>query len=249
MLAFFVTSASRRRLLELLWRHAESGSVTQLARRARISFATAYRELQRMQSFGLVDVRVESNVEVFSAAAKHPEADAIRRLVAAPSSAPSPQDKTANVVRGRAVTLGAPLVVAAKPVDDEQREEALVDAVKLAHRDATLARALPIAIAAQWTQLDRVRLKAVATRSKEKHALGFFLALTSVLADDESLERSSAGFRDYRRRGLRPFFASPTTRTSHALFERRTPAIAREWGYLMDITLADFRATFAKHVS
>lgn len=76
----------------------------------------------------------------------------------------------------------------------EQREEALVDAVRLARRDVTLARVLPVALSKQWKTLDRNRLKKAAVRAREKHAVGFFLALTAELENNPVNQRSSRVF-------------------------------------------------------
>ena len=249
MLGYLVASAGRRRLLELLWRHGAAGSASQLAKRARVPFASAYRELQRMKDFGLVTVRVEAGHEVYAAAHAHPDAELLRRLVASkPDSAP-PEDDDAAVVRGRARSLGAPLAVPPRPVSPDGREEALVEAVRLARRDATLARVLPVALARQWKTLHHERLKDVAVRSRAKHALGFFLALTAELSGDKALRQSAETFRDHRVTSLRLFFTLPSARASRDLAERRTPRLAREWGYLMDLDLASFKSAFAKHAA
>ena len=250
MLPYLVTSASRRRLLELLWRYGASGSASQLAKRVRVPFATAYRELKLMRDFNLVAVRVEDGREVYSAANDHPDAELLRRLVTTkPSTSVAPDDPSSAVVRGRVRSLGAPLAVSPQAVHPDEREAALVDAVRLARRDATLARALPVALAEQWQTLDRDRLKTAAVRSREKHALGFFLSLTAELLGNTSLREWAAGFRDYRVKSLRPFFTLPSARAARDLAERRTPPVAREWGYLMDLDLESFKSLFDKHMS
>jgi len=234
-------------MLELLWRHGAAGSASDLAKQARVSFSSAYRELTLMKEFGLVAVRVEDGREVYSAATDHRDAELLRRLVESrPSSAP-PDDPACAAVRRRVRALGAPLAVPAEPVPEDQREEALVDAVRLARRDATLARVLPVALAAQWKTLDRDRLERSAVRAKEKHTVGFFLALTAELLGDRVLRGWAARFRDHRVKTLRPFFALPSARMGKDLVERRTPQLAREWGYSMDLSLDSFQSAFAKH--
>jgi hypothetical protein len=249
MLAYLVPSPTRRRLLELLWRHDASGNVSQLAKRAHVPFANAYRELKLMNDFGLVSVRVDNGQEVYSAANDHQDAELLRRLVATRSTNVAPDDHESSVVRGRVRTLGAPLAVSPEPVELEQREDALVDAVRLARRDVTLARVLPVALSMQWKTLDRNRLKRAAVRAREKHALGFFLALTAELEDNDLLRRWAEGFRDHRVTSLRPFFTLPSARASRDLADRRTPQLAREWGYLMDLDLESFKSAFDKHAS
>jgi DNA-binding transcriptional ArsR family regulator len=249
MLAYLVSSRSRRRLLELLWQHDASGSVSELAKRARVAFASAYRELKLMEDFGLVTVRVESGREVYAAANDHRDAALLRSLVAARPSSAAPDDDAASTVRRRVRSLGAPLPVPPAPVLPEEREQVLVEAVRLARRDATLARVLPVVLAAQFDKLDRNRLEAAAVRAHEKHALGFFLALTAELQGNSAMREWAAGFRDHRVKGPRPFFALPSARSARNLAVRRTPQVAREWGYLMDLDLDAFRSAFDKHVA
>lgn len=100
-----------------------------------------------------------------------------------------------------------------------------------------------------WQQrghLDRARLHDRAQRARQKHAVGFYLALTAELAGDGSLADWAETLRDHRARGERPFFDLPSARTSRELAERRTPAVARRWRYLMDLDLASFQSTFDK---
>src|SRR5215510_2273582 len=115
MLTYLVTSPTRRRLLEVLWRHGASGNASQLAKRARVPFANAYRELKLMRDFGLVSVRVDDSQEVYAAANDHQDAELLRRLVATKPINVAPDDDVSFVVRGRVRTLGAPLAVSPQP--------------------------------------------------------------------------------------------------------------------------------------
>ena len=244
MLTYLVTSATRRRLLELLWRHDASGSATDLAKRAHLSFGAVYRELQAMKRNGLASAAVVDGREVYRAAGEHPDADLVRRLVTAKSSAPMPED--ADLTRRRARALGAPLAVHPQRVEPADRELAIVDAVHLARRDATLARVMPVALWRQRDALDRPRLRRHARAAHESHATGFMLALTSELSGDASLDTWAEELRDHRARGTRPFFELPATRSARQQAERRTPAVARRWGYLLDLDLASFQSAFDK---
>jgi hypothetical protein len=249
MLAYLVTSKARRRLLELLWLHDASGSASELARRARVGFSTAYRELKAMESFGLVAVRGDGGREIYAAASDHPAADLLRQLVATKPSSAAPRDEEAELVRRRARALGAPLPVVPAPVADSEREQVVVDAVRLARRDATFARVMPVMLWNQRDRLDRQRLRARALLAHERHALGFLVALTAELAGDPKLRAWSERLRDHRARGTRPFFALAAARGSEVLAKRRTPPVARRWGYSMDLDLDSFRVAFDKHVS
>jgi hypothetical protein len=249
MLAYLVTSAARRRLLELLWRHDVVGSASALAKQAHVGFATAYRELKRLEEFGLVSTRVVDGREEYFVAADHPDADLFRRLVTTQPAAKAPTTVEAERTRGGLRALGAPLSAPPSHVADSDREQVLVDAVHLAHRDATLARVLPVALWHQWTSLNHARLEERAHCAREKHSLGFVIALTSRLSGDPALETWAERLRDHRVTGLRSFFELPSARSTRALAERRTPAVAREWGFLMDLDYDSFKSTFEKSTS
>lgn len=244
MLAFLVTSAVRRRLLELLWAYGATGTASELARRARVSFAAAYRELKRMASFGLVETRIVDGREVYLPATGHPDADLMRGVVQARVGGLPPADAAAHAVRRRACALGAPLPVEPDPSAELDREQAVVDAVALARRDATLARVLPVMLWLQRDHLDREQLEIRARAARQKHVLGFLLHLTAELARDRSLRTWAQSLRDRRARGTRRFFTLPGV--TGAREPRRTPAIARHWGFTLDLDLEAFRTQFDK---
>jgi hypothetical protein len=201
-----------------------------------------------MESFGLVAVRGEGGREVYAAAKDQPEANLLRLLVASKPSTAGPRGSEAERVRRRARALGAPLPVPPEPVPEAEREQAVVDAVRLARRDATFARVMPVMLWTLGDKVDRERLQATAIRGHEKHALGFLVALTAELAGDKALRAWSERLRDHRARGVRPFFALASARGAHALAEPRTPQVARDWGFSMDLDLDSFRTAFDKHM-
>jgi hypothetical protein len=246
VLGYLVTSATRRRLLELLWRHDASGSVSELAKRIDLSYAGTYRELQEMVRQGLATTQINGGAEVYVAASDHPDADLMRRLV---SSSPRAADRNRvnnAVIRRRLRGLGAPLPDVPEQVDPEQREDVLVAGVGLAHADPTIARVLPFAFWRTRTEIDLDRLEAAARVAHEKQAVGFFLALTSELGGDRKLARWAERMRDGRVSRPRHFFQLPSTREGDRTAARRTPALARQWGFLMDLELDAFRSQFEK---
>jgi DNA-binding transcriptional ArsR family regulator len=83
LLSYLVTSRTRRELLLLLWHDRAEGSVSALARRGRVSFAAAYRELGAMRTAGLARSRREGAATVYRANADSPHAGILRRLLAA----------------------------------------------------------------------------------------------------------------------------------------------------------------------
>jgi hypothetical protein len=144
--------------------------------------------------------------------------------------------------------LGAPL---AGPAERNRRlpaEEVLADGLVLAHHSPTVARVLPVAFWRQRDKLDYERLERAATQRDERQALGFYLELTGQLGGDRRLVRRARGLRDRRRTALRPFFSAGRRSFARAAAQEKSPALARRWGFLMNMELESFATAFHKHV-
>lgn len=126
-------------------------------------------------------------------------------------------------------------------------EEVLADAVALSHRDAAVARVLPLVLWRHRDTLDHDALVRQVSARNERQALGFFLELTGSLGRDSRLRARARRLRDRRRTRARPFFERAPGRRELALARARTPALARRWGYLMNMGLDSFAAAFEKH--
>ena len=246
MLDFLVTSRSRRRLLQLLWTGNESGSVKELAERAGVGFASAWRELRAMQAIALVVSSREGAAEVFAANTSHPLADALRSIVVAPART-AINDRADRRTRSALRALGAPLLegAARRPVGDV--EETIVRGVQLAHHDPAVARSMPVCLYRQRNALRPALLEHWARQLGEKRSLGFFCDLTSALSKDPRFVEWAAGLRDRRCVAQRDFFPS----TSRSLLARQaadlnTPAAARRWGLRMNLGMDAFTSTFEK---
>lgn len=247
MLTYLVTSSTRRRLLELLWRSRLEGNTRDLAKAAGLSYAGAYRELQQMVRHGLATRTIQNGEERYAAAFDHPDADLLQRLVAAPLRRARVTSDD-GVTRGQLRALGAPLPDDERPVLENELEGVLVSGVELARRDATVARVLPIVFWRVRDTIDRERLEGLARARKQKHAVGLFLALAARLGKDARVARWSEQLRDHRVSALRPFFEIPSTRAADRTAERRTPELARRWGFAMSLQLDDFQSQFDKFV-
>ena len=243
MLNYLVTSRTRRTLLDLLWRQERSGTVAELARLAEVAFAGAHRELQAMEEAGLAK-RFEG--QLFRANREHPMARTLTALLAGTveQTRNNAYVSKANRVREELAALGAPLAVRDTRNPDRSPEEVLVDGVRLARSDASVARALPVVLAHR--NYDLSALLHVARKANEKHSLGFFLELAGQLNADTDLVDAAASLKDRRRTRSRPFFPLRSD-LEHALAEKRTPELARRWGWLMNMGLDSFENTFAKH--
>ena len=145
--------------------------------------------------------------------------------------------------------LGAPLYGSTSVQADEVPgpERVLAEALPLARQDATVARALPVALHRTRVRLDFPLLRRLAKERGQGRALGFFLELTSELSGDKDFAREArplaAGLR--RRKRSSQFFPvrSPSERR---LAELKTPPAARRWGFRMNMSADSFASMFRK---
>ena len=105
-----------------------------------------------------------------------------------------------------------------------------------------------VAIWRQRDKLDYERLERAATQRDERQALGFYLELTGQLGGDRRLVRRARDLRDGRRTALRPFFSAGRRSFARAAAQEKSPALARRWGFLMNMELESFATAFRKHV-
>lgn len=243
MLEYLVPSKVRRRLLLLLWGDKARGSVSELAARADVAFAGAHAELRAMQSAQLVRSEHDGRKEVFEANFDHPEAAALRALVAAQTSLDEiPAAENDERVRAGLVALGAPLRgVAATNVSVAERMSVLAQGVELARRDPTVARTLPLCFWRLRDQLDAKELESAMNRAEDKHALAFFLELTSELGGDRRLLGLAENLRDKRLTSVRDFFQLGSRERSVRAFP-----LAEKWGFKMNMALDSFQSLFDK---
>ena len=249
LLSYLVTSRARRRLLRLLWAEGAAGSVSDLARTAGLSFASAHRELAAMRAEGLARAERTGAALVYRAHDAYGQAGLVRRLLGGEAVGPGrPPFADGERVRGWLAAVGAPLL-AGRPSKGRRPplEDVVAQGLAVSHHDATVARVLPIVLWRHRDRLDHDRLVDAATRWNERQALGFFLELTGLLGGDRRMASLSERLRDRRRTRPRPFFARAQGRMALALARRRTPALARRWGYLMNMDLDSFASAFGKH--
>lgn len=242
MLQYLVKSKTRRRLLSLLWGEKVSGSVGELAEQAGVAFASAHAELKAMQNAGLVESRQEGGREVFRANLARPEAALLQGLVASDAGRPVASAVGDEALKRKLKALGAPLRgVSPLAVAPEGQLETLVQAVGLARRDPVVARSLPLCF---WKLRDSLTprvLTELRLRVEDKHALGFFLDLTSQLGGDPRLSVLAEMLHDRRVKTPREFFQNMRRPDSAPAFP-----LAAKWGFLMTMDLDSFRNLFNK---
>lgn len=242
-----VKGRARRELFRLLWGRSAAGSVSDLSRLANVTFSAAYRELDAMRTAGLAHVERHGTELVYSAEPDYHHAELLRQLASA--SGNTETEKRAHLdeqVRSWLASLGAPLGSAETKGPVPSPEQVVGEALSLSHRDATVARVLPLVLWRQRDQLDFDRLLHEATRRDERQALGYFLELAGRLGDQPRLVEAAAALRDKRRKRVRMFFAGPHGPRALAATRRNTPKEALRWGYLMNMGMDSFRSTFDK---
>jgi hypothetical protein len=245
VLDYLVTSRARRQLLRRLWADGARGSVSALARAAGVSFAAAHRELEAMRAADLAVAERHGVATVYRANLAHPQAGVLTALTAAP---PVHGRADEQELRGQLAALGAPLGGPAPRSRHLSAEEVLAQGLVLAHHRPTVARVLPVAFWRQREKLDYESLEQAATQRDERQALGFYLELTGQLGGDRRLVRRASGLRDGRRTALRPFFSAGRGPLALAAAREKSPALARRWGFLMNMELESFATAFRKHV-
>jgi DNA-binding transcriptional ArsR family regulator len=250
LLSYLVPSRTRRELLRLLWAERRSGSVSALARQAGLSFAAAHRELEDMRAAGVAEREREGNRLVYRAHAGHGQASLLRdmaRLAAHAEVTPPRDEAHTDTVRGWLRDLGAPLGAPPSSKQAPSVETAVAEGLVLSHQNSTVARVLPLVLWRQREKLDLQQLVREATRRDERETLGFYLDLTSRLGRYPRFAEASRALRDRRRTRVRLFFAKPHGPYDLALARKNTPAVARRWGYLMNMGVDSFAAAFTKH--
>ena len=182
--------------------------------------------------------------EVFFANANHPEASALRALVASEVARPAPPTADDELTKRQLVALGAPLR-GADPVavEDADRVTVLAKGMSLARRDPVVARALPLCVWRSREFLTARDLVEVLPAPADRHVAGFFLELTSELGNDRRLLGVAESLRDRRMTAVQPFFQVPTTSRHPAT---RSFPLAEKWGFSMNVDLAAFRSLFEK---
>ena len=143
-------------------------------------------------------------------------------------------------------SLGAPVRAETAPASHVVPEETVAQGLRLTHRDPTLARVYPVLLARNRDRLNLERLKHRACALKEKQTLGFFLDLTGELARDKRFRAFAQTLRDRRVRRVRDFFEGPHGKYSQDLANRRTPQLARDWHFRMDMDMENFRNMYTK---
>jgi hypothetical protein len=184
---------------------------------------------------------------MYRADTDHPQVRLLREFAKASAETRSElRTRDDDQVRSWLAAAGAPLSSPRPKTPPPDLEAALAEALALSHRDATVARVLPLVLWRQRSRLDLERLVHEASHRDERSALGYFLELAGQLGGDPALVEAARRLHDRRRTKARPFFAGPLGPRAAAAARRNTPKEALRWGYLTNMGLDSFRAMFEK---
>ncbi len=243
---YLVTSTTRRRLLELLWRDGFRATAQQLALLGNLSFATVHGELQVMLEVGLVSRTKAGRGWAYEANRRYRDAKLMLALVGGrvPVSVQMSRDELADAL----AELGAPILApggGASP-SSLSAERVLSLAVKAAHDDASIARVLPFTLARNAQRLDFARLAFFCRELDEARALGMFLDLGAALSGQRKMSKVAAGLRDGRVSRSDDFFTRATSAADRELAELNSPPQAKRWKFRMNMPLDMFATLFEK---
>ena len=224
------------------------GSIHALAKQHQLSYSSAHTELKRLERASLARSKVAGNSLVFEANKDHRLAAALEALVRASAvSVPTQETRYQPLqVMANLTSLGVPLRAEATPTAAMLPEEAVAQGLRLTHCHPTLARAYPVLLARNRNRLNLELLRQRAFALKEKQTLGFFLDLTGTLANDPRLRSFAQTLKDRRIRRVRDFFEGPHGKYSQYLANQRTPQLANDWHFRMDMDMDNFRQFYSK---
>jgi DNA-binding transcriptional ArsR family regulator len=220
-------SKARRAVVETLFSgRLLQASVSELARRAGLTPRAVAVEIQNLEEVGLVEVEAIGSAHVVR-----------------PNEDTDPADRK---VRRSLAAYGAPLL-GEEPRAFYSLVEALLRGLRLARKDATVLRVLPVVLAKHAQELDWTDLKERARGMNLRAELGMLLDLTGTVAGLSELRTQADDLADGRRKRQR-FFPEVASSYERKLAEQRSPESATRWHFAMNMTEDSFRVMVRKHV-
>ncbi len=113
-------------------------------------------------------------------------------------------------------------------------------------RDPGFLRVLPVVVARHAAHLNFERLRSLAVARGLRAELGMVLDLTADVAGLPELRRQAAPLEDGRRRRDR-FLPDSMGDREQELARRRSPAAARRWHFLVNVTEESLKDVVRKH--
>lgn len=124
--------------------------------------------------------------------------------------------------------------------------ETLLRGLTEALRDGTLLRVLPVVVAKNLERFEWAQLFEQAREQQLDTELGMLLALSGELLHDERLQGRAASLWREEQPSMR-FFPEARNEYEAELARQRSPAVARRWGFWMNMSEETFASTLRKH--
>ena len=250
VLSTLLTSKVRSRLVRWLVEHRiATTSASAFARKHGFTPRAVVREAKVLERLGVLVRRRVGREDRLSANQTSGVLRALSMLVEEVDQLENERAHRDEKVRGALIAFGAPL---ARPLAEKGSsavmplEEAIVSALDVCKRDATLLRSLPIVLVNNRARLDLSALVELATRLKFSAELGMLLELTGELAGWPELSHRAAQLKDARRTKTRYFFR-PRNRFEERAMREQTPEFAQRWGFWLNMDKEMFRSTMEGH--
>jgi hypothetical protein len=143
---------------------------------------------------------------------------------------------------------GAPLLRPGSRGKKLAVEQTLAQALTLSRKNPDVAQVWPVVLAKNLHALDLGELKTLARQLGQKKALGFMLSLSGMLLHDSRLTKFARGLQDKRVQATQDYFLLRRGKRARKLADEKTPPLAREWHFRMNMTLDQFKSHFNKFV-
>lgn len=232
---------ARAKLLELLLTAGVVASESELARLCGLSPRAIGKEVDHLQSVGLVRLESVGRCNLVSANERHPAYGPLKALFSI-TTLPS-QDQQ---LRESLAAHGAPLA-GVQPAQHFPLEKTLLMGLAAAKTDGTLLRVLPLVVAKNRCRIQWKDLKEGAHKDRLKSELGMLLELTGKLIHDDELQNQAQELRDRRRTGFR-YFPEAKSRFERKVAEESSPEVARIWHFHMNMGEESFLTLLNKHL-
>lgn len=241
---YLFKTQEQAKLAELLWVDKVNASVNELSHLTGFSYSSAHEELQRMKSLNLVKMQRDGKATLYSSALTDVEEEVVKNLFTTTGME--------NKKRVSFNDFNLPLLGDfSELLTDEQLEpeELLVRAVKLAKKNATLLRVLPLMLKKMGDELNLYQLVYWGKRYGVNRELGFLLDLTAEITKNKKFSKLARQFKDKRWSKPEYFFNSDNNLSGFQakLTEKNTPELAKKWYLKLNMGLDSFQTLYAKY--
>lgn len=236
-------ASARTEILRLMLMGRMTTSVRKLSQLCKLSYEVVRKEVEHLESLGLVTTVARGASKLVTANWDHP---ANRHLLALLELDTTPEHAATDTeVREALLAYGAP-VLADHAQAHWTLEETLILALKTSRRYATILRVLPVVLAKNRDRLDRRTLLALAHSHQVKAELGLLLDLTGKLLHDETLKELAQSLYDKRRKRWREYPEAKNRFESELAARNHSPVAAR-WRIRTTMTEDSFKSLLNKH--